>query len=68
MGSCTYTNVKCLETVACSRAQRHHLRPGIGNTNLKVAIGILLLKNNANSLLNINQEAPGASDALFIVG
>lgn len=62
----TYPDVKALETVARSSAQRHHLRTGIRDADLKVAVGVLLLKNHANGLFYVDQEAPRGGGLLVV--
>ena len=67
MNVCTHPNVEALESIARRRTEGHKLRTGIRDADLEVAIGVLLLEDHADGLLNVNQEPPGRG-ALLVVG
>ena len=48
-------------TRARRSAQRHHLGTSIGDADLEVAVGVFLLQNDANGLLDVDEKAPGWS-------
>ena len=62
----TYPDVERLEAIARRRAEREDLRAGVGDGNLKVAVGVLLLEDEPDRVLDVDQEAPGRG-RLFVV-
>jgi len=63
----THSDIKYLETVAGGGTEAHHLRPGIGDGNLEVAICVLLLEHDADRRFNVYEEATGARDDGLVV-
>lgn len=62
-----YPDVECLESIAGRCPQWHQFGAGIGDTDLKVSIGILLLQNNTNRLVDVNEKATRSTYALLVV-
>jgi hypothetical protein len=62
----THADVKALVAVAGRRAERHELRAGVGDGDLKVAVGVLLLEHDADRLLDVDQE-PARRGRLLVV-
>ena len=64
---CTYPNIESLEAIAGSSTKGHKLGTCVGDTDLEVAIGVLLLKNDADSLLDVDQKAARGRRTLLVV-
>ena len=54
----THPDIKALETVTRRGSQGHHLRARVGDGDLEVAVGVLLLENDADGLLDVDEESP----------
>ena len=63
----TYPDVEALEAVARGRTEGHQLGTSIGDTDLKIAIRILLFKNNTNGFFDIYQVAAWGGYTSLIV-
>ena len=62
----TYPDVERLVSVARCRSEREDLRAGVGDGDLEVAVGVLLLEDEPDRVLDVDQEAPRRG-RLFVV-
>ena len=63
----TYPDVKRLETITGSSPQWHQFGTSVSDADLKVTVGILLLKDDTDSFFYVNQETTRSGGALLIV-
>lgn len=64
---CTYSNVERLEAVARCSTERHDLGTRVGNADLEIAIGVFLLEDNSDGLLDVDEEPTRSGYSLFVV-
>ena len=62
----THPDVKTLEAVARRGSQGHHLRASVSDGDLEVAVGVLLLEDDADGLLDVDEKA-ARRGALLVV-
>ena len=62
----THPDVKTLEAVARRGSQGHHLRASVSDRDLEVAVGVLLLEDDADGLFDVDEEA-ARRGALLVV-
>jgi len=66
-GLATHSDIKSLEAITRGRTEGHHLWARICDTNLEIAICVLLLENDTDGLFDVNKEAPRAGDTLLVM-
>ena len=64
----THPDIKALETVTRRGSQGHHPRARVGDGDLEVAVGVLLLEDDADGLLDVDEEPARRSDRLVVCG